>query len=116
MNILRVHLSTQQFVPKDQLIWKYVRGVNVKCYANVEEAKARLGELSIAEQDFFMSHTYFANGKVNEILDDGCMWNHSEDPNTYSGFQGDWDSSYARRDIQIGEELLDDYGKNVFIR
>ena len=56
-------------------------------------------------------HVFLVDGKVNEILDDGCMWNHSEDPNTYSGFQGDWDSSYARRDIQIGEELLDDYGK-----
>ena len=31
-------------------------------------------------------------------------------PNTCSGYLDDWDSTYASRDIQCGEELLDDYG------
>ena len=38
------------------------------------------------------------------------MWNHSGNPNTYSGYLGDWDSTYVKVDIQEGEELLDDYG------
>ena len=52
------------------------------------------------------------DGQVNEILDDGGMWNHSESPNTGYGPNADSDvlSSYAIRDIKKGEELFEDYG------
>ena len=49
-----------------------------------------------------------AQGKVNEIQDDGKRWNHSEDPNTSGENLGegmDPESSYAKRDIKAGEEV-----------
>ena len=107
---LGLGLFTKQFIPKGGLIWKYERGVNVLSYGSSDEVKDRLNQMSSDEQYFFMSHIYIFDGCVNEILDDAKMWNHSENPNTGYGVSGDWNSSYAIRDIEPGEELLDDYG------
>jgi len=107
-------LFAGEFVAKGTLIWKYDSGVNVRTYKNLDDINVRLAELSVEEQEFFMSHVYLFDGVMNEILDDGKMWNHSESPNTGSGSgddpNADWYSSYAIRDIQAGEELFDDYG------
>ena len=103
-------LFSKEFIPKGAIIWKYERGTNVLSYNGYEEAKARLAELSADEQKFWMEHVYLFDGYVNEILDDARLWNHSESPNTGYGSEGDWQSSYAIRDIEAGEELLDDYG------
>lgn len=104
-------LFTKQFIPKNALIWKYASGLNIRSFKNDEEVRKHLATLSdYAEQYDFLSHVYSCDGLVNEILDDGKMWNHSEDPNTCSGYLGDDDSTYAKRDIEAGEELLDDYG------
>ena len=103
-------IFTKQFIPKGTLIWKYVRGRNVLSYKGYEEAKRRLEQLSPEEQSFWMSHVYMFDGYLNEIQDDALRWNHSEYPNTGYGTEGDWQSSYAIRDILPGEELLDDYG------
>ena len=100
---------SKQFILKGTLIWKYKRGTNVTSYRTVEEVRARLGQLSKEEQEFFMSHVYLYDGYMNEILDDGRMWNHSETPDTGQSMD-DVQSTYAIRDIQEGEELLDDYG------
>lgn len=103
-------LFARQFIPKGTLIWKYKPGVNVRCYRSLEETRRHLSELSsVDEQAFFMSHVYLYDGCMNEILDDGKYWNHSETPNTGQNL-ADLDSSYAIRDIEEGEELLDDYG------
>jgi uncharacterized protein len=102
-------IFSKQFIPKGTLIWKYKRDTNVVSYRTVDEVRARLGQLSKEGQNFFMSHVYLYDGYMNEILDDGRMWNHSEAPNTGQSID-DVQSSYAIRDIQDGEELLDDYG------
>ena len=67
---------------------------------------------SIEAKEDWLIHAYMDNGSVNEILDNGGLWNHSKDPNTGYGPSSDSDpnSSYAIRDIKKGEELLDDYG------
>jgi hypothetical protein len=94
------------------LIWKFALNVNVKPYNDEASVRKHLESLSTQEEKyFFISHVYHCEGVLNEILDDACMWNHSDTPNTCSGFNGDWDSTYAARDILPGEELLDDYGK-----
>ena len=49
-----------------------------------------------------MSHIYIYDGSINEILDDGMRWNHSESPNTGQRLE-DLESSYAIRDIEDGE-------------
>jgi SET domain-containing protein len=102
-------IFAKQFIPKGALIWKYHRGVNVNSYKSIDEVKVRLSQLSKDEQEFFMSHVYLYDGYMNEILDDGKMWNHSESPNTGQSIQ-DLQSTFAIRDIEPGEELLDDYG------
>ena len=48
--------------------------------------------------------------RVNEILDDGRYWNHSDEQNTGFLSGSDPNSTYSLRDINKGEELLDDYG------
>ena len=107
-------LFAKEFIPKGKLIWKYMKGVNVNTYDNVEDIQKRLGSMNKDEQNFFMSHVYLFDGFMNEITDDGCYWNHSENPNTGSaliyGPETCWYSSYAIQDIQPGEQLLDDYG------
>eukprot|EP01041_Mallomonas_annulata_P010141 gene10141-21152_t len=116
--IMGLGIFTTQFIPKGTLIWKYKQNENVLAYKGYEAVKQRLAELNKEEQDFFMSHVYLYDGVVNEIIDDGKFWNHSESPNTGYGSSSstttgediDWNSSYAMRDIQAGEELLDDYG------
>jgi hypothetical protein len=89
-------------------------GVNVLSFTTEAEARARLKELpSQAAREFWMDHVYMFNGRLNEITDDGKMWNHSETPCTGLPPPGDeycFESSYSIRDIAAGEELLDDYG------
>jgi hypothetical protein len=111
-------------------------GCNVLSFASEDEARARLRELGArggggaaevggdggdggaaaagrAAQAFWMDHVYMFAGQLNEILDDGKMWNHSEAPCTGLPPAGEafcFESSYAIRDIRAGEELLDDYG------
>lgn len=104
-------LFAAEFIQRNTLIWKYARGVNVKIYDDEKSVVRHLNKLeSLERKKFFLSHVYIFCGVVNEILDDGQMWNHSDTPNTCSGYLDDWDSTYAARDIQCGEELLDDYG------
>lgn len=108
-------LFAKHFVPKGTLLWKYQSGArgeantNVWMYKSEDEARARLGEVSKAEAEYIMDHVYMFEGRLNEILDDGKMWNHSETPNTGLPPTGEgycWESTYAIRDIQAGEEFL----------
>jgi hypothetical protein len=92
-------------------------GCNVISFNNEAEAQERLEELGkeggIDAQAFWMDHVYMFAGSLNEILDDGKMWNHSEEPCTGlppAGNEYCFESSYSIRDIKAGEELLDDYG------
>jgi SET domain-containing protein len=103
-------IFTKQFIPKDALIWYCKEGSNVRHYSSEEEVMDHLSALSLEQQHYFMHHIYVDAGKVVEILDDADKWNHSESPNTVSGVNNDWLSTFARRDIEPGEELLDDYG------
>ena len=100
-----------EFIPVNSLIWKFYPDVNLRCFDGEAATLQHLQTLSQEDRVFWLSHVYLFAGKVNEILDDGKMWNHSENPNTSSGYLGDWDSTYAARDIAAGEELLDDYGQ-----
>lgn len=106
-------------IPSGTLLWKYRRGARGDASANVlavrteSEARARLQELTQEERVYWMDHVYMFDGVLNEILDDGKLWNHSETPCTGlppPGEEYDFESSYAIRDIAEGEELLDDYG------
>lgn len=97
------------------LLWKYQSGarnefnVNVWSYSNEDEVRARLAEVSPEDAAYIMDHVYMFDGRLNEICDDGKMWNHSEEPNTGLPPPGEeycWESTYAIRDIEAGEEFL----------
>lgn len=117
-------LFATHFIPSGTLLWKYksapkgAPGVNVWSYTCDAEVRARLAELTPERQQFFMDHVYCFEGRLNEILDDGFFWNHSEAPNTglppcnAPGYCVE--STYAVRDIQPGEQLLDDYGTYAY--
>ena len=111
-------------IPAGTLLWKCTTGpkgtpgVNVYSFSNEEQARARLAELTREEAAYWMDHVYMFDGKLNEIIDDGKLWNHSETPCTGlppRGDEFDWESSYSIRDIKAGEELLDDYGRDRHI-
>ena len=73
-------------------------------FYNVKSVRAHLNSLVTAEEKYdWISHIYVSDGYLNVIEDDGKYWNHSECPNTVSGVNNDWDSTFAKRDIQEGE-------------
>ena len=96
-------LFVKNFVPKHSLIWKYSPGRNVKVFNSEKSAREYLSSLCEENQYEWISHVYSFDGVVNEICDDGKYWNHSENPNSGSGINNDWDSTYAKRDIEAGE-------------
>ena len=76
-------------IPINTLIWRLVRGVNIALYRGEAEARAHLEVLGSADARYqWLAHVYCFDGTLNEILDDGKMWNHSETPNTSSGYEG----------------------------
>ena len=58
----------------------------------------------------WLDHVYHCNGSVVDIIDDGKLFNHSDDPNSYSAPTGDDLNSYAIKEIKIGDEICEDYG------
>lgn len=97
-------LFAKYFIPKDTLIWKYSAGCNIQVFYNEKEACEHLNSLHTATEKYeWISHIYASDGYVNQIHDDGKYWNHSETPNTCSGINNDWDSTFAKRDIMAGE-------------
>lgn len=107
-------------IPIGSLVWKYSPGkagdadVNVAVYTTEAETRAHLNSLATHEDRVsWVDHVYMFEGKLNEILDDGLLFNHSEEPCTGmppAGEQYCFESTYAIRDIKAGEQLLDDYG------
>ena len=105
-----IGLFAKNDILKDSLIWKFSAGCNIKVFYTEREVFEHLSSLQTAEERYeWISHVYASEGYVNEICDDGKYWNHSETPNTVSGVNNDWDSTFAKRNIKAGEVSL--YGK-----
>lgn len=91
-------------IKKDSLIWKYCAHCNIRVFYTEKSVRDYLGSIQSSEAKYeWISHVYASDGYLNEITDDGKYWNHSEQPNSVSGVNGDWDSTYAKRDILAGE-------------
>ena len=102
-----IGLFARNDILKDSLIWKFCVGCNIKVFYDEKEVREHLSLLHTAEEKYdWISHVYASDGYVNEICDDGKYWNHSETPNTASGVNNDWDSTFAKRDIKAGEVCL----------
>lgn len=103
-NVGGVGLFATENIKKDSLIWKYCAHCNIRVFYTEKSVRDHLNSLQSSEAKYeWISHVYAADGYLNEITDDGKYWNHSEEPNTVSGVNGDWDSTFAKRDILAGE-------------
>lgn len=103
-------IFTNQFIPKNTLIWDFNKA-NINIYNEHNAKKQLYTSNNILE---FLKYSYFLNNIFIDIQnDDGKYFNHSNNPNIILGYKLDYNfnpySSYAIRDIHIGEELFDDY-------
>ncbi len=92
---------THEFIPKGTVVWKLVPGYDVLISPD------ELENLPPAAQAHVRYYSFFHPDLKKHILcvDDDRFTNHSDDANQL--FCGD--HSIAKRDIQVGEELTDDY-------
>jgi hypothetical protein len=100
-------------IKRGSRVWRYEVGTSVMEH-DEPSLRARLVGLDEATRRDLLEHVYTWQGLVVEILDDAKVWNHAPDHNTGNhpdedSGAGDGVSSYARRDIEAGEELTDDY-------
>lgn len=107
-------IFTKTKIYTNTIIWKYVPNVNCDVYKGEVALRNHLKSLSREKAIHWIKHCFLSKHcddveiSANEILDDGAFWNHSDDANCVTKEDG---SCYAKRDIQIGEELTDNYGK-----
>lgn len=101
-------------ISRGALLWKADNSSQV--VHSEEQLRAKLALLGAQEAIDLLEHIYSWRGEVLEIVGDAKYWNHSRtSQNTGNHPDGDGDgrgdgvSSYALRDIEPGEELLDDY-------
>ena len=105
-------------VPQYALVWEF-SAANLRVY-NERGARELVAQTQPAGLTNLLSYAYFsADGLLVDLReDDGRFFNHSGTPNVAlgsvllaQGIPGDFHpmSTYALRDLQSGEELLDDY-------
>jgi hypothetical protein len=112
--IAGVGIFATTHIARGTLLWRADEGSQV---VHTEAGlRARLALLGAAEAVDLLEHIYCWQGEVLEIVGDAKYWNHSRlAQNTGNHPDGDGDrcgdgvSSYALRDIEPGEEMLDDY-------
>ena len=100
-------------IKRGTLVWEYRLGSSVTEH-DEDSLRLRLKGMPASEAVDLLEHIYTWNGVAIEILDDAKIWNHAPNHNTgnhpdEANGEGDGVSSYARRDIEAGEELTDDY-------
>lgn len=98
-------LFTEEFIPKDTIIWEFTPNID-RVYTE-EEYNQIWGK----DRDFLNTYCYKYNGKYYLCVDNGRFFNHSENPNCYSSDHDENNLGYTRalRDIEVGEELTDNY-------
>ena len=97
-----IGLFAAEFISKGTLIWKYQSYLD----QTIDDSKFKL--LPKRAQEFLLKYASYNIGWGGHILcgDDARFTNHSSDPNTISN---DKFSTIAIRDIQIGEEITENY-------
>ena len=101
-------LMSKEKIKKGEVVWKPT-SKNVILY-NEEECIKYLNSIqSDLKKKFFLDHSFGVKNKLCLLLDDGKYMNHSLSPNCFTDM--DTIITYALRDIEIGEELFEDYTK-----
>lgn len=119
-------LFATAFIKKGTLVWKHYEEHNVRYDASAASAKKYRAVLKELEESkgrdaavAYVEHTYRwpNDGIVVYEFDDGRYTNHSEDENFGVNRQLDprGDNCYALRDIQAGDELVQNYENGGYL-
>lgn len=102
--IAGIGLFADQLIPKGTLVWKFQKGFDI------ELSKTQFDELSKPAQEQVLNYCYFNSATEMYVIcaDDARFFNHSDDPNVSSGPNDDH-LDLALKDIEIGEELTQNY-------
>lgn len=104
-NIAGIGLFADQLIPKGTPVWKFMPNFDIEI---IKDDLLKLSEPARAQA---LNYVYMNRQKGVYILcfDDARFFNHSKDPNVSSS-EDDSVTDVALRDIQVGEELTQDYG------
>lgn len=102
--IAGIGLFADQFIPKNTVVWKFEKGFDI------ELSKEHFAKLSKPAQEQVLNYCYFDSKKNMYVIcgDDARFFNHSDNPNVSSS-PYDAQPDIALRDIEIGEELTQNY-------
>lgn len=102
-------LFAEEFIPKGTKIWEFIKGFDLSI------TKDEFSKLSKPAQDDVLNYAYINKRTGNYILcsDDSRFFNHQENPNVECLYLEDDPNKdvvcFAKRDIEVGEELTCDY-------
>jgi SET domain-containing protein len=101
-------IFSKKFIKKGECIWKYKLNINVTEY-DENDCNKKLNSLTISESKKFLDLSYGLHNKLCFINDDGRFINHSSSPYCNCKTEMQTGDVYSLRDIDKGEELLEDY-------
>ena len=99
-------LFTNQFVKKGTIIWSSKNDTNI---IEIDDDKLLLYLDKYDQNDItdILDHMYCFNNKCYDIINSNIKYtNHSFNPTSYVNSNNE---SVAKRDIEIGEEITEDY-------
>jgi len=102
--IAGIGLFADQHITKGVKVWKFEPILDLLL------TKEEIAKLSEPAQEQFNNYAYLDKVRNKYLLcgDDGRFFNHSETPNCDETTE--YDSTFAFRDIEAGEELTINYG------
>jgi len=96
-----IGVFTEEFIPSGSIIWQWHEGIDHKVSPELVDA---LPEVC---QEVFKRYSWIENDMYIICIDNERYINHSDNPNCV--FPDDGTIGFAARDIQIGEEITQDY-------
>ena len=100
-NVHGLGVFAKEFIPKGTRVWEYREGFDYRV------SREFVGMLPEPARSTLRHYSAFWGGGYVISADDARFLNHSETPNLRTFAEPDID--VALRDIQVGEELFEDY-------
>ena len=99
-------LFADEFIPTGTIIWQY----DINFDQSYTQEQYESIKNSFIKQ-FIETYSYKYNGRYILCVDDARFFNHSNNPNCFSTDYNETTLGYtkAKRDINKGEEMTDDY-------